>query len=83
MWLNRDNLPTFECAPCTNSNGNADTQAWVAQLEAGGNFPLPNAQASIVREAGAGNPMRVTVQWQPPQTGLTHRHVAITYVNDP
>jgi len=83
MWLKRTTLNTFECAPCTATNGNADTKAWVAQMAASGNFPLPAARASIIRDPGAGNPMRVVVQWTPPQTQVQHSHVAITYVNDP
>jgi type IV pilus assembly protein PilV len=83
MWVNRASLSAFECDPCTSSSSNADIKAWVAQMAPGGNFPLPSAQASIVREAGAGNPMRVTVRWTPPQTNATHNHVAITYINEP
>ena len=87
MWVNRANLATYGCNPCTTSNGNAGTQAWVTQMQAGGNTPLPGVtnlanQPRIVMGA-VNNQVTVTVFWLPPKSSGPHSHTAIAYVNNP
>ena len=85
MWVNRANLNTYACNPCTTANGNADTQAWVTQMQAGGSTPLPGVanQPRIIVIPGANNQVTVTVFWKTPQSSVSHSHVAIAYINNP
>ncbi|MBC7946008.1 MAG: hypothetical protein H7X91_12270 [Burkholderiales bacterium] len=79
MWVNRPNLNSYACGPCTSSNGNADTQELVTQMSAVGTMPLPGASATITR---TGTQLTVTINWTP-RGGAAHRHIAITNVANP
>lgn len=82
MWANRASLATYACDPCTLANGNADTQAWVADVgveAAAGVIPaLPNPTASI---AIAGNVATVSLTWQPPQAAAARVYTTIAEIN--
>ena len=66
---------SFACNPCSSTNGNADTQAWLAQIQSA----VPSATASIA--ASSVSPLvTVTVGWTPPNAA-SHVQVAYTYIN--
>ena len=87
MWVNRANLNTYACNPCTTANGNADTQQWVAQMQSGGSTPLPGVTNLVNRPqivmGGVNNQVTVTIFWQTPRSSGSHSHVAIAYINNP
>lgn len=94
MWVNRTNLGTYACNPCTTApaNGNTDTRAWVAQMLPTGSNPLPGTgtagvQPQITVAAGTPTTVTVTVRWQPPQakavSNTVHSHTAIAYIQGP
>jgi type IV pilus assembly protein PilV len=85
MWINRANLASYACNPCTTTNGNADTQVWVTQIHSGGSTSLPGVtnganQPQIVLGA-ANNQVTVTVFWKTPQQTAGHNFTAIAYIN--
>jgi type IV pilus assembly protein PilV len=71
--------PLFACNPCTTTNGNAYTRAWVAS----GVSQLPTGTGSIIVSAPV---VTVTLTWQPPKHDsspgvVTHRHTVSTFIN--
>lgn len=75
MWAGGGNaaLASFACAyPCT-AGGNAETIAWMTQMQAGGG--LPNAAASITV---VGNTATVSVGWRAPHEPATASHAYVT-----
>lgn len=74
MWAGGGNtsLATYACNPCS-SGGNAETLAWMSQIQAAGG--LPNATASITI---AGNSATVSVGWRAPHEPVTANHAYIT-----
>lgn len=72
--------PTYACNPCKSSNGNANTKAWVAQIQAGFLPGVTDAtnQPSI---SIAGNQVTVTLRWQAPQgQQVSHNYVTRTEI---
>lgn len=76
---------SYACNPCTSTNGNANTQAWVQQIQ-GSNIQLPFLpgvtdtanQPSIVIDQVT-NKVTVTLNWVSPQNGaVTHNYVTVT-----
>ncbi len=65
---------SFACNPCDSSNGNADTQAWVAAMS--GVLPSPKANITITNNAL----IKVQISWTPPNAA-SHVQVAYTYIN--
>ncbi len=85
MWVDLANLATYACNPCTTSSGNANTQAWVADIQSSAERGLPGVtdlanQPSI---AVNGNTVTVTLRWQVPRTNVVHNHVATAYISGP
>ncbi len=88
MWANnpKANLTSYACNPCTTSNGNADTQAWVSQMQAAGNTALPRVTPSIaIQPVTEGNGQAVTavtvsLTWQAPSDKQPHTYVTQTNV---
>ena len=74
MWAGGGNasLAAYACNPCS-TGGNAETLAWMTQIQAGGG--LPNATASI---AIIGNTATVSVGWRAPHEPLTASHAYVT-----
>lgn len=67
---------TYACNPCTKANGNANTQAWVSQIQTGF-LPGVTDMANQPIIAIAGNQVTVTMRWQSPQ-GDKKNHSYIT-----
>lgn len=76
---------TYACNPCTSTNGNANIQAWVTQIQ-GTQSQLPFLpgvtdaanQPSIVIDQVT-NKVTVMLNWQSPQNlAITHNYVTIT-----
>ena len=69
---------SYDCDPCTSTNGNANTQAWVKQIQSG--F-LPGvtdtANQPVIKIAG--NQVTITLQWKTPQ-GQQGQQQAHNYV---
>ncbi|PZP52468.1 MAG: hypothetical protein DI596_14025 [Azospira oryzae] len=85
MWVDRANLASYGCDPCTTNNGNAKTRQWVKGIQSSAETGLPGVtdaanQPSI---AIAGNTVTVTVRWQSPRTAVVHSHVATAYISGP
>ena len=85
MWVDLANLASYACDPCTTTNGNAKTQAWVADIQESPERGLPgvtdaaNQPAIIVN----GNTVSVTLRWQVPRTSVVHNHIATAYISGP
>ncbi len=94
MWVDPDNSTappslksTYACNPCTSSNGNSYTQAWVSQIQgaaatsAASAVPgmLPGGSSGTANQpsiAISGAQATVTLNWQSPKTGAaTHSYV--------
>lgn len=77
MWVAGGNatLASYACSPCS-AGGNADTLAWMAQIQAAAG--LPNGTASIVI---AGNTATVSVGWRAPHEPVTANHAYTTAAN--
>lgn len=80
-----DIQPTYGCNPCTSTNGNANTQAWVTQIQ-GSNTQLPFLpgvtdtanQPSIIIDQVT-NKVTITLTWQSPQNqAVVHSYVSVT-----
>lgn len=72
--------PSYACNPCTRANGNANTQAWVTQIQAG--F-LPGVTDAVNPPVIAinGNQVTVTMNWQSPQGDKqAHNYVTRTQI---
>ena len=72
--------PTYACNPCKSSTGNANTQAWVAQIQSGFLPGVTDAsnQPSI---SIFGNQVTVTLRWQAPQgQQVAHNYVTRTEI---
>lgn len=76
---------SYACNPCTSTNGNANTQAWVQQIQ-GSNTQLPFLpgvtdtanQPTIVIDQVT-NKVTVTLSWVSPQNGaVVHNYVTVT-----
>jgi len=71
---------TYACNSCTSTNGNANTQAWVAQIQAGLLPGVTNAANQPVI-AISGAQVTVTMNWQSPQsTTVAHNYVTKTEI---
>ena len=77
--------PSYYCNPCTTLNGNANTQAWVTQIQ-GANTKLPFLpgvndaanQPSIVIDQ-ATNMVTIALAWQSPQNkAVVHNYQSVT-----
>ena len=87
MWVDPDSSvspavvnSTYACSPCTNANGNANTQAWVAEIQ-GGFLPAgPLGTENQPSIAIAGNQVTVTVNWMSPQSGQAHSYSTETQI---
>ncbi len=82
IWAKRGSLSTFACsAGCTTANGNADTQAWVANVQS----QLPGitdaANRPRITLGGGNNQVTVQVFWQAPQATAQRNHIAVAYIN--
>ena len=72
--------PSYACNPCTSSNGNANTQAWVTQIQSGFLPGVSNAANQPVI-AISGDQVTVTLYWQSPQNqAATHNYVTKTEI---
>lgn len=85
MWVDRPNLASYACAPCTTSNGNDKTRQWVTAIQDDASIGLPGVtnagnQPTI---AVAGSTVRVTVKWKAPRATDTRNHVAVAYISGP
>ncbi|MDD2721172.1 MAG: type IV pilus modification protein PilV [Gallionella sp.] len=72
--------PSYACNPCTKANGNANTQAWVSQIQSG--F-LPGVSDTTNQPVIAinGNQVTVTMNWQSPQGDKqTHNYITKTEI---
>lgn len=76
---------TYACVACSSTNGNANTQAWVSQIQ-GSNTQLPFLpgvtdaanQPSIVIDQ-VNNKVTITLSWVSPQNGaVVHTYVSVT-----
>jgi type IV pilus assembly protein PilV len=76
---------TYACVACSSTNGNANTQAWVSQIQ-GSNTQLPFLpgvtdaanQPSIVIDQ-VNNKVTITLTWVSPQNGaVVHTYVSVT-----
>lgn len=85
MWINRANLGSYACNPCKTSNGNADTQQWVNQIQTGKSTGLPGVTDAVnqpqIVGPGANNQMTVTVFWKTPQQTTGHNFMTVAYIN--
>ena len=86
--------PGYNCNPCTTGNGNANTKAWVTQIQSGflpgGTSGTANQPSiSITDSNGASctttqyncTQVTVTINWASPKTGaVTHNYVTQTQV---
>ena len=68
--------PTYACNPCTRTNGNANTQAWVTQIQSGFLPGVTDAANQPMIEI-AGNQVTITLKWQAPQ-GQQQAHNYVT-----
>ena len=80
-----DSNSNYGCNPCTTTNGNANTQAWVTQIQ-GTNTQLPFLpgvsdtanQPSIVIDQVT-NKVTISLFWQSPQNqAVVHNYVSVT-----
>ncbi len=72
--------PTYACNPCKSNNGNANTQAWVAQIQSGF-LPGVTDAANQPSIAIVGNQVTVTLLWQSPQSqSVSHNYVTKTEI---
>lgn len=91
MWVDPDATnpsalvvkSTYACDPCTSANGNANTQAWLAQIQ--GTSAVPGFLPSVTDAANqpsiavAGTQVTVTVNWVSPQSPATvHTYTTTT-----
>lgn len=67
---------TYACNPCTSANGNANTQAWVKQIQSGFLPGVTDATNQPVITIDGGM-VTVTMKWQSPQ-GDKQSHNYIT-----
>lgn len=76
---------TYACVACTTTNGNSNTQKWVAQIQ-GSNTQLPFLpgvtdtanQPSIIIDQVT-NKVTITLSWASPQNGaVVHNYTTIT-----
>ncbi len=79
IWVNRTAIASYECDPCSSTNGNNDTKQWVADMTTGANA-LPGAAASI--DVVGTTQVIVTVRWQPPRA-TAHNHIATAFISNP
>ena len=68
--------PTYACNPCTRTNGNLSTQAWVTQIQSGF-LPGVTDVANQPIIAIVGNQVTITLKWQAPQ-GQQQAHNYVT-----
>jgi len=68
--------PTYACNPCTSTNGNLSTQAWVTQIQSGF-LPGVTDVANQPIIAIVGNQVTITLKWQAPQ-GQQQAHNYVT-----
>lgn len=72
--------PSYACNPCTSANGNANTQAWVTQIQSGF-LPGVTDAANQPVIAISGNQVTVTLYWKSPQSqAITHNYVTKTEI---
>lgn len=72
--------PSYACNPCTSANGNANTRAWVTQIQSGF-LPGVTDAANQPVIAISGNQVTVTLYWQSPQNqATTHNYVTKTEI---
>ena len=83
--------PAYNCNPCTSKNGNANTQAWVAQIQSGflpGGASGTANQPSISVTDNTGSSctttcsqVTVTMNWMSPKNGsVAHSNVTQTQI---
>lgn len=68
--------PTYACNPCTSTNGNLSTQAWVTQIQSGFLPGVTDAANQPIIDI-AGNQVTITLKWQAPQ-GQQQAHNYVT-----
>lgn len=68
--------PTYACNPCTSTNGNLSTQAWVTQIQSGFLPGVTDAANQPIIEI-VGNQVTITLKWQAPQ-GQQQAHNYVT-----
>ncbi len=87
MWADRANLSSYACNPCQSaSNGNANTQAWVSQIQSttSQSAYLPGVTDSAnqpVIAVNSSNQVTVTLQWKSPQGGGLHNYTTMAQIN--
>jgi len=67
---------SYDCRPCTLTNGNVSTQAWVKQIQSGFLPGVTDAANQPMIEI-AGNQVTITLKWQAPQ-GQQQAHNYVT-----
>lgn len=87
--------PSYNCNPCTTANGNANTKAWVTQIQSGflpggtgGNANQPSISVTDSTGASCSAPnqanctqVTVTMNWASPKTGaVAHSYVTQTQI---
>lgn len=77
--------PTYACNPCTTTNGNANTQEWVKQIQGSATQKafLPGVTNAVNGPTIAinGNKVTVTLYWKSPQNPSTkHNYVTQTEI---
>lgn len=93
MWVDPDATnpsalvvqSAYACDPCTSANGNANTQAWVAQIQ--GTSAVPGFLPSVTDAANQpsiaidGTQVTVTVNWVSPQSPtMVHEYTTTTEI---
>lgn len=85
IWVDRPNLGTYACDPCTTSNGNDKTQQWVEAIQDDASVGLPGVTDADNQPKieVAGNTVTVTVRWKAPRATASRNHVAVAYISGP
>lgn len=85
MWVDRPNLASYACNPCTTSNGNDKTQRWVTVIQGDPSIGLPGVTNAVNQPTitVAGSTVTVTVRWQAPRATVSHNHTAVAYISGP
>ena len=88
MWADKANLASYACNPCqSSSNGNANTQAWVGQIESttSQSAYLPGVTDSqnepVISVNTTNNQVTVTLYWKSPQGGTSHNYTTMAQIN--
>jgi type IV pilus assembly protein PilV len=93
MWVDPDTTnpsalvvkSTYACNPCTSANGNANTRAWLAQIQ--GTSAVPGFLPSVTDAANqpfiavSGTQVTVTLNWVSPQSASSvHNYTTTTEI---